>query len=966
MATAISASTAALWVSPPPRALLCSICLDLFRDPSRTPCGHVFCRECVEEWLRHSNNGCPAPGCDARISCRELQRDEFARRLVGELVVRCQYHKIFSESGEEGCSWTGELSDLKDHLKTCGSVLERCAFLGCTEQPLPRWQLKTHEERCAYRPMTCARCGETFARCREEQHEETCPMAPVECPQRLEGCLATFPRRELLAHRGECPFEGVPCPNGGPLCATVRRVDLAAHVAHACTRIPCVHRRLGCKFQGRSGEVEAHVSRGSCAFEQMREYVTRNEEEKRRLREEVGSLRDDLALLRAQLQALAAAGAVPVPPLPHLPLHHSLAHPRAPGSGPGPGPRSDLSPPPQASPASFLAAAASVAASRARVRPGDPPAPPPYTPPSARPAAAAAGAVRAARGGAGARDAQALASLRSALEGGLYSALGPFAAPFEGTARRGGAGARLQGPLRGDRDRAAAASSAGDELSRDVPSLRPASRPSPLRPPPPPRAARAGPLLPRGSFLRSLAAAGGPGPSSPPPPASPSPRPCPRSRPSRAPAPAPGSPAAPGRPSPLRRAGPALAAPGRPALPLRGGRLRSAARRAVQQRRGGPQRVAGPARPAAPASASALLAAEWDELEVESRRGLGYPGAPHGAPVSVPVMRGGGSLGRSAAAAARRSSELPFSARPLSPPFGVAPPSPAPAAPYRPAAPPHVAPHPPLAPLPRRRRRAGEGPRPESPAGRWGGCRASSLARRPLGGPGAASSAFRRPPAARPAWDEGPDSDPEDDDEDGLSLGAGERLGDDEARPAPAPSPAAPPESPSGPAPRPAARPPPRGPARRCAPRGSPARGAPAAASGPSAADAGPLRAEGERREAADAGAGPSGTAPAGPSAAPSVSPMGAPGPASVYVSITFMDAYAGRSFEELRWEDAQLGRARGPSAPAPAPAQAAPPAQPLASSGGSGSGLGSGPAAAPGAGAAPATTPGAPAREAC
>ncbi|KAI7202342.1 hypothetical protein KC343_g10224 [Hortaea werneckii] len=41
----------------------CPICYQVFTDPAKTPCGHIYCRECLEAWLEGTNN-CP--------TCRSL------------------------------------------------------------------------------------------------------------------------------------------------------------------------------------------------------------------------------------------------------------------------------------------------------------------------------------------------------------------------------------------------------------------------------------------------------------------------------------------------------------------------------------------------------------------------------------------------------------------------------------------------------------------------------------------------------------------------------------------------------------------------------------------------------------------------------------------------------------------------------------------------------------------------------
>eukprot|EP00976_Prorocentrum_cordatum_P115155 1195964-Prorocentrum_minimum.AAC.2 len=50
--------TVVLFEVPPPADLRCVICWELFRDPVITPCGHSFCRACVDTEL-NSSGRCP-------------------------------------------------------------------------------------------------------------------------------------------------------------------------------------------------------------------------------------------------------------------------------------------------------------------------------------------------------------------------------------------------------------------------------------------------------------------------------------------------------------------------------------------------------------------------------------------------------------------------------------------------------------------------------------------------------------------------------------------------------------------------------------------------------------------------------------------------------------------------------------------------------------------------------------------
>lgn len=56
----------------------CGICYNEINDPTAAPCGHSFCRLCIERWLQ-SNNQCPE--CKTEIDDRELVRNYYVDRM---------------------------------------------------------------------------------------------------------------------------------------------------------------------------------------------------------------------------------------------------------------------------------------------------------------------------------------------------------------------------------------------------------------------------------------------------------------------------------------------------------------------------------------------------------------------------------------------------------------------------------------------------------------------------------------------------------------------------------------------------------------------------------------------------------------------------------------------------------------------------------------------------------------------
>ena len=67
--------------------LICSVCREVFENPVRTTCGHVFCRQCVSEWLSFGNDNCPE--CRKALKEEDVSADRLIASLIGNLVVHC-------------------------------------------------------------------------------------------------------------------------------------------------------------------------------------------------------------------------------------------------------------------------------------------------------------------------------------------------------------------------------------------------------------------------------------------------------------------------------------------------------------------------------------------------------------------------------------------------------------------------------------------------------------------------------------------------------------------------------------------------------------------------------------------------------------------------------------------------------------------------------------------------------------
>ena len=85
--------------------LICSICTDVVKEPIQTPqCDHIFCRECIMQWLGGGNRTCPV---DRQLvtsdSLKALNR--MAKQSLNKLVIRCKNYG-------DGCRLMSKLEDM--------------------------------------------------------------------------------------------------------------------------------------------------------------------------------------------------------------------------------------------------------------------------------------------------------------------------------------------------------------------------------------------------------------------------------------------------------------------------------------------------------------------------------------------------------------------------------------------------------------------------------------------------------------------------------------------------------------------------------------------------------------------------------------------------------------------------------------------------------------------------------------
>lgn len=195
-----------------------------------------------------------------------------------------------------GCEWSGELSDLKAHLRrSCAYVFVECS-IGCGDL-LMRGDLEGHvEHHCFMRTVRCKYCDQPGAyEVIVDEHYESCPSVPVACPN---GCSAgaVFPRAELSAHAAVCPVEPVTCTFSELGCGElVARKDLSSHL---------------------NAEQGSHLSLMQSAIVGIRQSLDGLRSDAEGLREELQQSRRGQEELNKALKSLPSQAQTPPTPVP--------------------------------------------------------------------------------------------------------------------------------------------------------------------------------------------------------------------------------------------------------------------------------------------------------------------------------------------------------------------------------------------------------------------------------------------------------------------------------------------------------------------------------------------------------------------------------------------------------------------------------------------------------------------------
>ncbi|XP_057296253.1 RING finger protein DG17-like [Hydractinia symbiolongicarpus] len=219
----------------------CVICLNLMKEAMQLKCGHGMCKSCLDDLRNNSRKRGVAficPSCRDEIDSKELkckfdkslvnmltkgEGEGEGRRLIcpfltlefrkllcsNDMTKIIAYGSIFAkefiqfeetihpviminriissvkvkcENSKKGCTWIGELGNLKDHLNMeCSFYPISCSFKHC-EKKIERYALADHQNICPYKTETCCYCKFVCLSSELPEHYHTCERYPVKCP----------------------------------------------------------------------------------------------------------------------------------------------------------------------------------------------------------------------------------------------------------------------------------------------------------------------------------------------------------------------------------------------------------------------------------------------------------------------------------------------------------------------------------------------------------------------------------------------------------------------------------------------------------------------------------------------------------------------------------------------------------------------------------------------------------------
>ena len=195
---------------------LCTHCKHIIREPWQLKeNGTQFCGDCLTHLIAFHSQ---------RIQFSDAFEDIEAKTKLSRIILSCP---LFGR----GCVWKGSLSQLKDHISSCGHLKVQCSNEGCQVVRV-RNQIGVHQlKECSYRFVQCTHCQLKFRAAYWDRHIRVeCQKSVIMCPYR---CEAKMERGKMQTHvETSCPNVTIRCPFYKYGCVTeFARRELGKHMS---------------------------------------------------------------------------------------------------------------------------------------------------------------------------------------------------------------------------------------------------------------------------------------------------------------------------------------------------------------------------------------------------------------------------------------------------------------------------------------------------------------------------------------------------------------------------------------------------------------------------------------------------------------------------------------------------------------------------------------------------------------
>ena len=297
--------------------LICSVCREVFENPVRTTCGHVFCRQCVSEWLSFGNDNCPE--CRKALKEEDVSADRLIASLIGNLVVHCPNGK------EQKQKQQMEENMLRNTMLQSSSSLPHKTATACKEAQSHSIQ-KAHQEN----DVNCTAVsqlkgspktgnqdnnadGQIGKRPQKKRRKTGPASSSPSCSSGMAGARANIDSTTQKKTKENClakdktqheSSNGVCNAVGDSFCTWKGKYsELEKHVQScAYENVVCTHNIFGCSFSGIRSNLPEHLEH-QCIFEKVKDVLYAQKKELDETRNQLLELRNQHAHVETVLAA---------------------------------------------------------------------------------------------------------------------------------------------------------------------------------------------------------------------------------------------------------------------------------------------------------------------------------------------------------------------------------------------------------------------------------------------------------------------------------------------------------------------------------------------------------------------------------------------------------------------------------------------------------------------------------------